>query len=152
MSRLSSLSLTIGQFVLRYSLVLFFLLFGLDKFTPTEANTIQPLMAHSPVLFWIYRFGDVRTASMAIGVVEIALALLMAMRPFWPRASAIGSFGTAFTLIITLSFLATTPAIDPGTAEFIIKDVTLFGAALWSAGEALAASGRIRGLAASALA
>jgi reactive chlorine resistance protein C len=44
---------SIGGAVLRYSLVFFFLAFGLYKFTPQEAAGVEPLMAHSPVLFWV---------------------------------------------------------------------------------------------------
>jgi hypothetical protein len=43
------------------------------------------------------------------------------------------------SLVVTLSFLVTTPGLDPALGAFIIKDVTLLGVALWSAGEALAA-------------
>jgi uncharacterized membrane protein YkgB len=74
-----------------------------------------------------------------IGVVEIVLALLMASRPFAPRISALGSYGVAASLVVTLSFLATTPKLDPALGGFIVKDLTLLGVALWSAGEALRA-------------
>ena len=142
MEKLETWSLRIGQVVLRYSLVLFFLGFGILKFTPAEAAAIHPPIAHSPFLFWVDSLFGQQGSSDVIGVVEIALALLMAVRPFAPRLSALGGFGTAFALLITLSFLLTTPQLDPGLAGFIVKDVTLFGAALWSAGEALAAAKR----------
>ena len=116
--------------------------FGILKFTPGEAAAIHAPIVHSPVLFWLDPLFGQQGASNVIGVIEIALALLMAVRPFAPRLSALGGFGTAFALLITLSFLVTTPQLDPGLAGFIIKDVTLFGAALWSAGEALAAAQR----------
>jgi uncharacterized membrane protein YkgB len=94
------------------------------------------------VLFWLDLLFGQQGASNVIGVIEIALALIMAARPLAPRLSALGSLGTAFALLITLSFLVTTPQLDPGLAGFIIKDITLFGAALWSAGEALGAAQR----------
>ncbi len=132
---------TIGQGVARYSVVLFFLVFGLAKFTAPEAAAIHPLLVHSPFLFWLAGLLDPKTASAAIGVVEIALALMMASRPFLPRLSAIGSYGVAASLVVTLSFLFTTPQLDPALGGFIVKDLTLLGVALWSAGEALAAAG-----------
>lgn len=144
MDLLETWSLRLGRIILRYSLVLFFVGFGLLKFTPQEAQAIHDPVAHSPVLFWLIGLFGSQGASNVIGVVEIALGLLMAARPFAPRLSAIGSFGTAFALLITLSFLVTTPQLDPALASFIIKDVTLFGGALWSAGEALAAAGKVR--------
>ena len=140
MSGLETWSLRIGKVVLRYSLVLFFLGFGILKFTPGEAAAIHAPITHSPFLFWLDALFGQQGASNVIGVIEIALALLIAVRPIAPRLSALGGFGTAFALLITLSFLLTTPQLDPGLAAFIIKDVTLFGAALWSAGEALGAA------------
>jgi len=135
---------TAGVTVTRYSLVFIFLAFGLYKFTPQEAQGIQPLVAHSVGLFWLYGLFDVRVASDVIGVIEISLALMMAARPLSARLSAIGSLGTAFALVNTLSFLFTTPGLDPQSSDagFIVKDMTLLGAALWTAAEAFAASSR----------
>ena len=133
---------TLGVIVTRYSLVLIFLAFGLYKFTPQEAQGIQPLVAHSVGLFWLYRLFDVRVTSDIIGVVEVALAVTMAARPLNARISAFGSLGTAFALVNTLSFLFTTPGLDPQSSDagFIVKDLTLLGAALWTAAEAFAAT------------
>ncbi len=127
--------------VLRYSLVFFFVAFGLYKFTPQEAAGVQPLIANSPVRFWIYRIFDVRHGSDFIGVIEIALGVLVAVRPLNARLSAIGSLGMIFALGTTLSFLFSTPGLDPQSSDagFILKDLTLLGAAIWTAGEALAA-------------
>jgi len=132
----------VGGAVLRYSLVLFFVGFGFYKFTPQEAAGVQPLMAHSPVLFWAEPLLGVRGASDFIGVIEITLGVLIALRHFNPKLSALGSLGTAFALMTTLSFLFTTPGLDPASSDagFLAKDLTLLGAALWSAGEALAAA------------
>ncbi len=132
----------LGAGVLRYSLVLFFVMFGLYKFTPQEAAGIAPLTTHSPALFWLNPLLGERGGSALIGVIEIALGLLIASRRFSPRLSAYGSIATAGVLLITLSFLFTTPGLDPQSSDagFLLKDLTLFGAALWSAGEALAAA------------
>jgi uncharacterized membrane protein YkgB len=137
--RLSNMSQLLGEGIARYSVVLFFLGFGLVKFTAAEAAAIHPLLVHSPFLFWLPRVLDQQLSSDVIGVVEIVLALMVASRFFSPRLCAIGSFGIAASLVITLSFLVTTPSLDPALGSFIIKDVTLLGVALWSAGEALAA-------------
>jgi uncharacterized membrane protein YkgB len=132
-------TLAAGQVVARYSVVLFFVVFGVAKFTPAEAVAIHPLLIHSPFLFWLPGLFDQQVSSEVIGVVEIALALMMASRPFAPWISAIGSYGVAASLVVTLSFLVTTPQLDPALGAFIVKDLTLLGVALWSAGEALAA-------------
>lgn len=133
-------TLAAGEVVARYSVVLFFLGFGAVKFTAWEAEAIHPLLVHSPFLFWLPKLFDQQVSSDIIGVVEIALALMMASRPFAPRISAIGSYGIAASLVVTLSFLVTTPNLDPALSGFIVKDLTLLGVALWSAGEALRAA------------
>ncbi len=129
----------VGQGVARYSVVLFFLAFGLMKFNAAEAVAIHPLLVHSPFLFWLPGLFDQRLASDIIGVIEITLAVMVAARPFAPRLSAIGSYGVAASLVVTLSFLITTPQLDPSLQSFIVKDLTLLGVALWTAGEALRA-------------
>ena len=83
---------------------------------------------------------DQQTASNVIGVIEIVFALAIATRRFAPAVSAAGSLGTAFALATTLSFLVTTPQLGEDFKGFILKDTTLLGAALWSAGEALRAA------------
>src|SRR5579872_926182 len=133
---------SVGAFVLRYSLVFFFVAFGFYKFTPQEAAGIEPMMAHSIGLFWIYHIFDKQVGSDFIGVIEITLGVLVAIRPIGALLSAIGSLGMAFALVNTLSFLFTTPGLDPQSSDagFLLKDLTLLGAALWTAGEAFLAS------------
>jgi reactive chlorine resistance protein C len=139
-----------GQAILRYSLVFFFLAFGLYKFTPQEAAAIAPLMAHSPFLFWTGPLLGEQMASNLIGVVEIAFGVMVALRSVAPRVSAWGSLGIAGALVTTISFLFTTPGLDPASSDagFLLKDLTLLGAALWSAAEAFAAA-RVRATTAS---
>lgn len=121
----------LGQAIVFYSVVGIFVGYGLYKFTAVEAAAIYPLTSNSPLFAWLYPWLGKQGVSNLIGVVEIALALLMAWRGNW-RASLAGSLGIAFALATTLSFLATTPGI--GADGFIIKDVVLLGGALWSAG------------------
>jgi len=142
-----------GVVILRYGLVLLVFWFGVFKFTPTEAQAIQPLVAHSPLLSWLYALTDVRGVSRLIGIAEIAIALLIAARPWSARASTVGSVGAIVMFLTTLSFLATTPGsfgvvdgvlVPTGAGGFLIKDLLLLGAALWTAAEALAASAERR--------
>ena len=151
--RLTAVLRQTGAVTLRYGLVLLILWFGVFKFTPTEAHAIQPLVANSPFLYWLYAFTDVGGASRIIGLAEIAIALLIAARPFSARASAAGSFGAVVMFLTTLSFLVTTPGswgvvdgvpVPTGAGGFLIKDLLLLGAALWTAAEALAASAKRR--------
>lgn len=135
--------------VMRYGLAIIILWFGLFKFTPTEAQAVQPLVLHSPLLSWLYFLTGVRGAFRVIGIVEIVIALLMAARPISARLSAWGSIGASLMFLTTLSFLVTTPGswgvvdgmlVPTGAGSFLIKDVLLLGAALWTAAEALAAA------------
>jgi len=51
------------------------------KFTSYEAHGIEPMVAHSPVIGWMYKFLSVQTFSNLLGIVEIAIASLIALRP-----------------------------------------------------------------------
>ena len=135
--------------VLRYALVLIVLWIGLFKFTPSEAEGIEPLLRHSPLLSWMYAVMSVRSASAVIGTAEVLIALLIALRPLSPRLAAAGSIGAIGMFLTTLSFLFTTPGmfkvvdglfVPSGMGSFVIKDLVLLGAALWLAGEALTAA------------
>src|SRR5712691_2467988 len=97
--------------VLRYPLAAILLFFGAFKFTAVEANGIQPLIAHSPLLSWLYRAGSLQGVSNGIGIVEIAFALSIASRRAFPLLSAIGSLGAAAMFGTTLTFLVSTPGM-----------------------------------------
>src|SRR5438270_4345778 len=51
---------------------------------------IRPFVANSPLLSWVYGPLSVRGFSTLLGVVEVAIALLIAARSLSPRASALG--------------------------------------------------------------
>ena len=59
-----------GLWVLRYGLVFFLLTFESFKFFAFEAEGIQPLVANSPVLAWLYPILGVRGTSFLFGVLE----------------------------------------------------------------------------------
>jgi uncharacterized membrane protein YkgB len=132
----------VGNALLRYGLVLFLVAFGLAKFTAAEAAAIQPWVANSPLLGWLYGITSVQGASNLIGIVEIATGVLLAVRPWWPRLSLLGSAAATLTFLVTISFLFTTPDLTPETAGFFMKDVMLLAAAIWTAGDALRAAER----------
>ncbi len=140
----------IGQAIVRYGLVLVLGWIGAMKFTAYEAAGIQPLVANSPFMGWLYGFLSVRAFSNLLGTFEIAVAVMIALRHVFPRVAAVGS-GIAVTMFLTtLSFLFTTPGWEPSLGgfpalsvvpgQFLLKDVVLLGAAVWSAGDALRAA------------
>ncbi|HET9594399.1 MAG TPA: DUF417 family protein [Anaeromyxobacteraceae bacterium] len=132
-----------GSGVLRYGVVFLLVLIGATKFTPWEASAIEPLVSHSPFLSWLPAALGLQGASNLIGAIEIAIGLAIAARRFSPTVSAIGSLAGAGTFLTTLSFLFTTPgALSPmhPASGFLMKDIVLLGACLYTAAEAAQAA------------
>ena len=150
-SLLCSRAEAVGRELARYGLVVVVGWIGLMKFTTYEAEGIRPFVAHSPLMSWVYGFMSVRGFSAVLGVVEVAIALLIAARPFAPRAAALGSALAVGMFLTTLSFLVTTPgvwepslggfpALSAVPGQFLLKDLALLGLSLWTLGEAWKAS------------
>ena len=137
-----------GVLILRYGLVLVLVWIGLMKFTLYEAKGISSLIANSPFMSWVYDFLSIRSFSIGLGVFEICTAILIGLRHWSARASAFGSAAAILMFLTTLSFLFSTPGWEPtlggfpalsaSVGQFLIKDVVLLGAAIWSFGEAWA--------------
>ena len=139
----------LGGSVVRYGLVAVVGWIGLMKFTHYEAEGIRPFVANSPLMSWAYSVLSVDAFSALLGVMEVTVAVLIALRPLAARASAVGSALAVGMFATTLSFLLTTPgvwetslggfpAISVLPGQFLLKDVVLLGAALWTLGESLA--------------
>jgi reactive chlorine resistance protein C len=143
----------VGQLLLRYGLVLVIGWIGLMKFTEYEAKGIQPLVANSPLMSWMYGFLTVQQFSIALGIVEVSIAILIGLRHWSARASAVGSAAAVLMFLTTISFLLSTPGWEPSLGgfpaisafpgQFLLKDVVLLGAAIWSFGEAWTSGARI---------
>jgi reactive chlorine resistance protein C len=132
----------LGAGVLRYSVAFLLLLFGAFKFFRFEAEAIQPLLTHSPLMAWMPVVLGVRGSSAVIGVVELFAGLGLALGPWWPKLGAIAGLVATATFLTTLSFLVTTPGVlAPGSdaGGFLLKDLVLFGAALHAAGTSILA-------------
>lgn len=138
---------TVGVHLIRYGLVLVIAWIGAMKFTAYEANGIQPMVANSPFMGWVYHVLSIQAFSNVLGIVEIAIAVMIALRPLSATVAAMGSGAAVVMFLTTLSFLFSTPgweaslggfpalAVVPG--QFLLKDVVLLGAAFWLLGEAL---------------
>ena len=96
-------------------------------------------------MFWLYRILNLQGVSNLIGVIEIVVALLIALRPLSAKLSFVGSVGAVITFVLTVSFLLSTPGAfrlsnglpllgDAG--QFLIKDLVLLGASIGTAAEA----------------
>jgi len=136
----------LGARVAQYGVAAILLAIGILKFTAAEANGIGPLVTTSPLLRWMYAVWSIEGASRVIGIVEIIAALGIALRGVSARAAIVGSALAVSTFIVTLSFFLTAPGVWDaalgfpflgGTGQFIVKDIVLLGASLWSLGDSL---------------
>jgi uncharacterized membrane protein YkgB len=147
-NRLNETVQRIGQFLLRYGLVLILGWIGAMKFTAYEAEGIRTLVATSPLMSWMYKVFSLQATSNIIGVAEITAAILIAIRPLSAKLSVIGSVLAVFTFLSTLTFLFSLPGWEKslggfpalsGSGGFLLKDVVLLGAAFWTLGDSLTA-------------
>ena len=90
-----------------------------------------------------------RAFAAVLGSLEIVAALLIALRPLAPRISVIGSVMGILLFLSTLSFLFTTPGVTAGSGfpvlsvqpgQFLLKDLVLVSASLWTLGDSLGAA------------
>ena len=139
----------LGEWFIRYGLVVVLLWIGAMKFTAYEAAGIKGLVETSPLMSWMYRFLSLQATSSLLGVSEIMTALLIAIRPFAPRLSAVGSILAVFTFLTTLTFLFSLPGWEntlggfpalSGSGGFLLKDLVLLGAALFTLGDSISAA------------
>ncbi|HKP39946.1 YkgB family protein [Mycobacterium sp.] len=138
---------TLGGLFARYGLVIVIAWFGALKFTNYEAQGIQPLVADSPFMSWLYDIFSVYTFSVLLGVFEVAAAALIAVKPWWPKVSVFGSGLAILLFAATISFLFTTPGVFDASAGgfpllslsggFLFKDVALMGISVWTLTDAL---------------
>jgi reactive chlorine resistance protein C len=127
--------------VARYGLVIVIAWFGAMKFTHYEAQGISPLAANSPFLSWVYHVMSVDAFGRLLGIAELTTAALLAVKPWFPKISVVGGVLAAAFFVGTMSFMVTTPGIGEASAggfpvlsatgEFLMKDIALFGLALW---------------------
>ncbi|MDX9750593.1 MAG: DUF417 family protein [Flavobacteriales bacterium] len=157
----------IGMQLLRYGTVLVLLWIGALKVYKYEADGIVPFVANSPVMSFFYHFdapdhmahknpeGLVVPANRAwheanhtysfalgLGAVICLIGVLIALYPWFPKLSALGSFLCVGMAVVTLSFLITTPETwvpDLGGPEhgfpllsaagrLVVKDAIMLGA------------------------
>lgn len=137
-----------GQNFVRYGLALVLAWIGVGKYVKMDAKV---LIAHSPLMSWIFDFFSATTVARALGTMEIIAAILIVVRPVWPRVSAAGSALAIVLFCGTLSFLFTTPGVVVGHAvgipvlsaqpgQFLLKDLVLMGVAIWTLGDSLRAA------------
>ncbi len=138
---------TLSALLIQYGLVLVVGWIGVMKFTAYEAAGIQPLVANSLLLSWAYQILSVQAFSNVLGVTEIAIAVMIALRPVSATVAAVGSGLAVMMFLTTLSFLFSTPgwelslggfpALSVVPGQFVLKDVVLLSVAVWLLGDTL---------------
>jgi uncharacterized membrane protein YkgB len=126
--------------ILRWVMVVIFVSFGIQKFTPESAHGIAVYITNSPFVWWLSILG-LRGEAYFLGVFELLTALALGAGGWKPIFSLIGSLMGIVTFLITWSFFFTTPGVvkwsissDPIawnlTGEFLYKDVVLLAVCL----------------------
>lgn len=140
---------TVAGLFARYGLVIVIAWYGALKFMNYEAQGIAPLVSESPLMSWLYGIFSVYTFSALLGVFELAAAVLLAVKPWWPRAGVVGSLLAIGLFSATISFLFTTPGVMEAAqggfpalsldGGFLMKDIALLGISVWTLADALRA-------------
>lgn len=141
---------TIAGILGRYGLVLVIGWIGALKFANFEAHQIQPLVANSPFMGWVYHVFPVYPFSALLGVFEVTAAVLLAIKPVAPKLSILGSLMAIGLFVSTTSFLFTTPGVaEPAgggfpaislLGEFLLKDIPLLGLSFWTLADSIRAA------------
>lgn len=145
--RMAQSLIRIGRLTSRYGLVVVLAWIGFGKYVKMESRV---LIEHSPLMGWIYDVLSVTAVARLLGTMEIVAAVLIALRPVWPRGSAVGGALAVVLFLGTLSFLFTTPGVVATHAggipvlsglpgQFLLKDLVLLGVAVWTWGDSLGA-------------
>jgi uncharacterized membrane protein YkgB len=140
----------VAPLVARYGLVIVLAWFGAMKFTYYESHGISHWVANSPFLSWVYDIMSIDAFGRLNGSIEMITAALLAVKPWFPKASVVGGIFASLFFVTTLSFMITTPGTGEASAggfpilsadgEFLMKDIALIGLALWLLADAIDAT------------
>lgn len=132
----------VARWGLRYGLVLVIAWIGAMKFTAYEAEGISGLVANSPLMGWVYEVVNMRQFSVVLGIVELAIAGLIALGSYRATLGVVGSLAAVGMFATTLSFMFTTPGVVEASAggfpaisampgQFLVKDAVLLAVSVW---------------------
>jgi reactive chlorine resistance protein C len=148
----TSRTTAIAALVARYGLVIVLAWFGAMKFTSYESQGISHWVANSPLSSWAYDIMSIDAFGRLNGTIELIIAALLAVRPWFPKASVVGGVIASLFFVVTLSFMITTPGVGEASAggfpvlsadgEFLMKDIANLGLALWLLADAIDATRR----------
>lgn len=158
----------LGLSLTRFGLIVVLVWIGALKIYKYEADGIVPFVANSPAMNFFYKYPPPdyarhinpegalvpanrswheanHTYSFAIGLgaVIVLYGLMIALNPWLPQVSAVGSALVVIMSLVTLSFLVTTPEswvpnlgdseygfpLLSGRGRLVVKDIIMLGAA-----------------------
>ena len=135
----------VGDYAITVALAIIFLWFGCLKFTAYEQSGVAGFIMNNPLIAWLHGAFGTGGGAEFLGVVEILTGLLIVGSLVVPRLGIVGGALGMLTFIITLICLFTTPgviqygfngpfALSAVPGQFLLKDLGLFAACAWIAG------------------
>jgi uncharacterized membrane protein YkgB len=141
LTRSGLLSKDLDYHLVRTAMVITFILFGYQKWFPSEAEALFPFIISSPLTFWLYPEFGIRGAAYVLGIAEWLVATLLFFG-FWNLKSGIlGALGSCLGGIATLTMLLVIPNAWDASAggfpamtpigAFLVKDLVMLAAAFY---------------------
>ena len=130
----------ISFLVISIGMIVMLLWAGSFKMTALGAESITPLVTHSPLISWDFKVLGPYIGSDVIGLTEITAALLIIAGYFKAKAGIIGGLITTVMFFITSTMVITTPSAIISyhgmkymsfLGLFLFKDVISFGVSFY---------------------
>lgn len=136
--------------LIRAAMVFTFFVFGSQKWNPYTTEMLAPLVAHSPVVFWLLPAFGIRGAGYFLGAAEMTFGSLIFLGYWNQRLGILGALGSIVTFIGTASIIPFLPdawAHEAGgfpimtlPLGFLMKDVLFLVASFYLLKQDLTAS------------
>lgn len=113
-SRLALFRGDVDHKLLRAVMVFTFYTFGIQKWNAYTAETLAPLISHSPIVFWLEPVFGVRGAGYFLGSSELTFGTLILLGFWSPRIGILGALGSMVTFVGTVTII---PFLPDGWAK-----------------------------------
>jgi len=141
LTRAGLLSDDLDYHLVRVAMVLTFLLFGYQKWLPSEAEVLFPFISSSPLTFWLYPAFGIQGAAYVLGIAEWLVAAFL-LFGFWNlKLGILGALGSCLDGIATLTMLLVIPNAWDASAggfpamtpigAFLVKDLVMLAASVY---------------------
>lgn len=131
----------LGHHLIRAAMVFTFAIFGYQKWYSFEAHQISPLIAHSPLVFWLIPAFGINGAGYFLGTTEWLFGSLLLLGFWHRRLGILGAIGSTITFLGTVSIIPFLPnawAVEAGgfpvmylPVAFLMKDVLFLAVSLY---------------------